>query len=99
MRVLNHFAGNDALNDVLSHLHISGAVYCRSEMKGPWAFSVERRPTATFHFISTGKGWLEVEGQDQKIAVASGDLVITALSNARQSTVLTCTFFLKAGLR
>ena len=76
MKLLNHFAGNDALNDALSHLHICGAVYCRSEMKGPWAFSVDKRPTATFHFVSKGKGWLEIEGQDSKIAVASGDLLV-----------------------
>lgn len=76
MKILNHFAGDDALNDVLSHLHICGAVYCRSEMKGPWAFSVDRRPFATFHFVSTGKGWMEIEGQPSRIRVSSGDLVV-----------------------
>jgi AraC family transcriptional regulator, alkane utilization regulator len=64
------------LNDALSHLHVRGAVYCRSELGAPWAFSVNRRSTGAFHAITRGKGWLEVEGEDQTILVSSGDLVV-----------------------
>lgn len=80
--VLNQFAGEDALNDALSHLHIRGAVYCRSELRAPWAFSVDKRPTAGFHAISRGKGWLEVEGQDRKIPLSCGDLIVLPRGNA-----------------
>ena len=76
MERLDQFTAEDVLNDALSHLHIKGAVYCRSELGAPWAFSVNRRPTAGFHAITNGKGWLEVEGEDRKILVSAGDLVV-----------------------
>ena len=73
---LDQFSGEDVLNDALSHLHVRGAVYCRSELRAPWAFSVNRRPTGGFHAITSGKGWLEVEGEDRKILISAGDLVV-----------------------
>jgi AraC-like DNA-binding protein len=76
LKRLNQFAGQDALNDVLAHLYVRGAVYCRSDLRPPWAFSVERKSTGGFHAITQGKGWLEVEGQKQKIKVSRGDLIV-----------------------
>jgi AraC-like DNA-binding protein len=64
------------LNDALSHLHVRGAMYCRSELRAPWAFSVNRRPTGGFHAITSGKGWLEVEGENRRILVSAGDLIV-----------------------
>jgi hypothetical protein len=76
LRRLHQFAGKDALNDVLAHLYVHGAVYCRSELRPPWAFSMERKPIGGFHAITRGKGWLEVEGEKQKIEVCRGDLIV-----------------------
>jgi AraC-like DNA-binding protein len=73
---LDQSTSEDVLNDVLSHLHVRGAVYCRSELRAPWAFSVNRRPTGGFHAITDGKAWLEVEGENRKILVSVGDLVV-----------------------
>jgi Cupin len=72
LKLLNKFAGQDALNDVLAHLYVRGVVYCRSDLRPPWAFSMDRRPTGGFHAIARGKGWLEVEGEKQKIEVLAG---------------------------
>ncbi len=76
MKLLNQFAGQDALNDVLAHLYVRGALYCRSELRRPWAFSMDRKPIGGFHAIARGKGWLEVEGEKQKIEVSRGDLIV-----------------------
>lgn len=76
MKALNPTRDQDALNDVLSHIYVKGAIYCRSDLRPPWAFSVDRRPAAGFHAITRGKGWLKVEGESSKIAVCRGDLIV-----------------------
>ena len=76
MELLNQFNPDDILNDALCQLYIRGALYCRSNLRAPWAFSVERRPTLGFHAVTRGRGWLEVEGEERKILVSKGDLVL-----------------------
>jgi AraC-like DNA-binding protein len=61
---------------VLAHLYIRGALYCRSDLRAPWAFSMDRKPIGGFHAITQGKGWLEVEGEKEKIEDSSGDLIV-----------------------
>src|SRR6516225_7977918 len=76
MQTLSHFPGEDALNDVLRHLYVEGAVYCRSDLRPPWAFSMDRKPIAGFHAILQGRGLLQVEGQDRQLNISAGDLVL-----------------------
>lgn len=76
MELLNQFNPDDILNDALCQLYIRGALYCRSNLRAPWAFSVERRTTLGFHAVTRGRGWLEVEGEERKILVSRGDLVL-----------------------
>lgn len=76
MQLLNPFNPDDVLNDVLGHLHIRGALYCRSNLRAPWAFSSERRTIPVFHAITRGRGWLEIDGMDRKIRVSAGDFVL-----------------------
>lgn len=76
LKLLNQFAGQDALNDVLAHLYVRGTVYCRSDLRPPWAFSMDRKTIGGFHAITRGKGWLEVEGEKHKIKVSRGDLIV-----------------------
>jgi AraC-like DNA-binding protein len=76
LKLLNQFAGQDAFNDVLNHLFVRGALYCRSDLRPPWAFSIDRKPISGFHAITRGKGWLEIEEEKQKIKVSRGDLIV-----------------------
>jgi AraC-like DNA-binding protein/mannose-6-phosphate isomerase-like protein (cupin superfamily) len=76
MQLLTRFPGEDALDDVLRHLYVGGAVYCRSDLRPPWAFSMDRKPIAGFHAITRGRGWLQVEGEARHIPVKAGDLVV-----------------------
>jgi AraC-like DNA-binding protein len=76
MKLLHPRSLEDALNDALRHVQVRGAVYCRSELRAPWAFGVERRPSAGFHAMLEGRGWLEVDGEDGRIELSPGDLVV-----------------------
>jgi len=76
MKLLTELTGEDALSDVLSLVYVGGAVYCRSDLRPPWAFSIDRKPIAGFHAVARGCGWLKVEGQDGELAVSAGDLVL-----------------------
>lgn len=76
MQRLTQLPGEDALNDVLRHLYVSGALYCRSDLRPPWAFSMDKKPLAGFHAIARGRGLLEVKGQDRQLSVSAGDLVL-----------------------
>jgi AraC family transcriptional regulator, alkane utilization regulator len=67
---------------VLAHLYVRGAIYCRSDLRPPWAFSMDRKSIGGFHAIVRGKGWLEVEGEKRKIKVSRGDLIVLPHGNA-----------------
>lgn len=82
MKTLSHFPGEDALNDVLRHLYVGGVVYCRSDLRPPWAFSMDRKPIAGFHAVTRGRGLLQVEGYDRQVTVSAGDLVLLPHGNA-----------------
>lgn len=91
MKTPSPTGAQEALDDVLTHFFVNGAIYCRSDLRPPWAFSVDARSSASFHAITRGKGWLEVEGQSSKIAVSRGDLIVLphgdahALRDARET--------------
>jgi AraC family transcriptional regulator, alkane utilization regulator len=82
MQRLTRFPGEDALNDVLRHLYVDGAVYCRSDLRPPWAFSMDRKPVVGFHAIVRGRGLLGVEGLDLQLRVSAGDLVLLPRGSA-----------------
>jgi len=82
MQLLTQLPGEDALNDVLRHVYVGGAVYCRSDLRPPWAFSMDRKPIAGFHAITRGRGWLRVQGEHRQIPVIAGDLVLLPRGHA-----------------
>jgi AraC-like DNA-binding protein/mannose-6-phosphate isomerase-like protein (cupin superfamily) len=82
MKLLTNLPGEDALNDVLAHIYVRGAVYCRSDLRPPWAFSIDRRPVAAFHAVARGQGLFQVEGEARPIRVSAGDLILLPQGNA-----------------
>ena len=76
MQKLTNFSWEDVLTDVLRSLHIQGTLYCRSKMSAPWGFCVPQRGTATFHVVTGGQCWLDVDGVVKDTHLRSGDLVI-----------------------
>jgi hypothetical protein len=53
----------DPLGEALHFLRMSGIFYCRSEFTAPWALELPiMRGCLMFHAVTSGRGWLEVEG-------------------------------------
>ena len=75
MRRLGEFGDPDGLSELLLRLTVSSTVYCFF-MTSPWGFKVPPRPAPAFHILTSGGGWLEVDGQPQPIRLSAGDLVI-----------------------
>jgi len=66
----------DAVGEVLHHLRMSGAFYCRSDFTAP--FGLDLPPlgdTLMFHIITTGYCWLEVPGEEAR-ELRPGDLAL-----------------------
>ena len=68
--------GRDVVSDLLDAVRVRTTVYCRSEMGAPWGFGVEAHGNPSFHVVTRGRCWLEVDGEGQPIALSSGDLVL-----------------------
>lgn len=67
----------DEVTRWLERLAPSTALFCKAEVRAPWGFRVERRDTATFHIVTGGAAWLEVEGANgDAIRLTEGDLVL-----------------------
>jgi len=74
----------DPVGQLLGLLRVRSTVYCRSVMRAPWGFRVVARPLAGFHLVTSGSGWLEVDGEGGMIPLTAGDLVILPRGPAHQ---------------
>jgi AraC-like DNA-binding protein len=76
MELLNDASATDPVSRVLRAAEVRSTVYCRSHLSAPWGFGVEAHGNPAFHLVTSGRCWLEVEGRQGQLALASGDLVI-----------------------
>jgi hypothetical protein len=52
----------DPLGEALHFLRMSGIFYCRSEFSAPWGLALPpMKDSLMFHFVTSGRCWLEVE--------------------------------------
>lgn len=65
----------DGLSELLLRLTVNSTVYCFF-MSAPWGFKVPAQAVPAFHLLTTGGGWLEIDGQSEPIRLSAGDLVI-----------------------
>jgi AraC-like DNA-binding protein len=68
--------GRDVVSDLLDSVRVRTTVYCRSEMRAPWGFGVEAHGNPSFHVVTRGRCWLEVEGDTRPLELTTGDLVL-----------------------
>lgn len=66
----------DALTEVLKAVQLHSTVHCRSEFSAPWGVQIERTDYASFHVVTRGNCWLEVEGFKTPIPLTGGDLIV-----------------------
>lgn len=65
----------DVLGDVLAHYHVTGQIYCVSNLSAPWAMAMRSIHNAHFHVVERGGGFLLMP-RKRPVALAAGDLVI-----------------------
>src|SRR4030095_7843042 len=56
--------------------------FCYSQFTAPWALNLPESDFAHFHVCERGQAWIEVEGVEQPVLMAEGDLVILPHGNA-----------------
>jgi AraC-like DNA-binding protein len=57
-------------------LRIDSSVLCRSVMSAPWGFGIAGRDAGSFHMVIEGRGWLEVEGAVDPVAMPAGHVAV-----------------------
>jgi hypothetical protein len=80
----------DALTDVLESVHLSGSVYCRSELTAPWAMRISASKTAQFHVVRRGRCWLRLDERPglEPERLEGGDVVLLPQGDAH--TLIAC---------
>src|SRR5258708_28183714 len=76
MRTLAPLRESDGLSDLLRDLHFRTAIFCRSELRAPWGFVVEHREFVSFHLVTAGSAYLDLESSPDQVRLGEGDLVI-----------------------
>jgi AraC-like DNA-binding protein/mannose-6-phosphate isomerase-like protein (cupin superfamily) len=66
----------DAMNEILQTLRVRTSIFCRSDMRSPWGFSVKAHGQAAFHILLEGSCQLFVDGVDEPAYLEAGDVVV-----------------------
>ena len=67
----------DLLSDILTNLSMRGTIYFRTSFTKPWGVAVPQyESVARFHFAHRGSCLVRVEGIEEPVDLAQGDLVI-----------------------
>lgn len=67
----------DLLSSILTHLSVRGTLYFRTSFTPPWGVSVPAfEKVARFHFAHRGDCMVKVEGVEEPVFLAQGDLII-----------------------
>ena len=65
----------DVLTDALEAIHLKSVIHGRLELSAPWGFRVDFGHSG-FYVVTRGNCWLEVDGVDEPVQLASGDFVL-----------------------
>src|SRR4029453_10617008 len=66
----------DVLTDVLNTLELKGWLSLRQELAPPWRYDFAASNDSTFHVLSFGGAYLQVDGANEPIRVEDGDVVL-----------------------
>src|SRR5262249_62432166 len=65
---------SDAVSEVLRTFAVRSTIFCRSELRAPWAFRVDGESVAKFHLVLEGSALLLCGSK--VIELAAGDLLV-----------------------
>jgi AraC-like DNA-binding protein len=78
----------DVLSEVLKAVKLDGALFYNAEFSAPWCFrappsrtvapylSPDSRHVIIYHLLTEGRGYAHVEGDDRRVPLDAGDIVI-----------------------
>ena len=66
----------DTLTEVLQTMHLESVLLCSSELTPMWGVRLRAEYGAKFHIVTSGQCWLQIEGLDTALHLATGDLVV-----------------------
>src|SRR5262249_5602139 len=69
------------IDNLLHSIHFRSSAYFRPELRAPWGFSIDVRGP-TFHIVSHGKCWIEVNGVAKPVQLSAGDFVVLPRSDS-----------------
>jgi len=69
------------IDNLLHSIRFRSSAYYRPELRAPWGFSIDVRGP-TFHIVSHGKCWIEVNGVAKPIQLSAGDFVVLPRSDS-----------------
>jgi AraC-like DNA-binding protein len=72
----------DVLTDVLNTLELKGWLSLRQELAPPWRYDFAASKDSTFHVLSFGGAYLQVDGEKEPIRVEDGDVVLFPAGHA-----------------
>jgi len=72
----------DVLTDVLNGLELKGWLHSRTEFVPPWRFDFVASRDSIFHILSSGRGYLCVEGESTPLRIEDGDVVVFPFGHA-----------------
>src|SRR5215831_21115058 len=75
MKTISTTATSDVVSDLLDAVRVRTTIYCRSDMRAPWGFGVEAHGNPSFHVVTAGACWLEIDGGGQ-FQLHAGDLML-----------------------
>ncbi|EYF07149.1 AraC family transcriptional regulator [Chondromyces apiculatus] len=66
----------DVLSDVLETLRFTTLLFGRFELSAPWALRVPQKATSSFYVLARGRVRLQVDGMEQPLRLAAGDVAL-----------------------
>ncbi len=86
MKAKDLWSPPDPLGEALHLMRMSGTFYCRSELSEPWAMEMPAlEDCLMFHVMTTGRGWLEVEGAESRL-LQPGDFALVPHGDGHRLT-------------
>src|SRR6266508_2037920 len=69
------------IDNLLHSIRFRSSAYYRPELRAPWGFNIDVRGP-TFHIVSHGKCWIEVNGVAKPVQLSAGDFVVLPRSDS-----------------
>lgn len=72
----------DVLTDVLNVLELKGWISARQELTPPWRYDFAASQDMTFHLLSSGGGYLSLEGEATPLRIEGGGVLLFPFGHA-----------------